>query len=206
VTQARVFFCEPSGRSKRWLRRYASGDAVGPCPGMQGQASFHQAMTFIDVVTGEVTSGDLWDHADPRWPKACEGCGRPFADSDNWQLFSRSLYCRADNAQEFTLEEAPVGACWDATWLHEWPAWCGPDGRSLNVKVPGGGEWCIDSRANNCTLPKDDVHKCWVRHGRPEDGTLHVDKNGVTCAAGAGSIQTRNWHGFLHNGVLSESG
>ena len=52
-------------------------------------------------------------------------------------------------------------------------------------------------------MPGDDVHRCWVRHGRPEDGTLHVDKNGQTCAAGAGSIQTHNWHGFLHNGVLS---
>lgn len=61
----------------------------------------------------------------------------------------------------------------------------------------------IDGRASNCTMPDDNVHKCWVRHGRPEDGTLHVDKNGNTCAAGAGSIATPNFHGFLHNGDLS---
>jgi len=47
------------------------------------------------------------------------------------------------------------------------------------------------------------VHRCWVRHGRPEDGTLHVDKNGVTCAAGAGSIVAGNFHGFLHGGFLT---
>jgi hypothetical protein len=34
----------------------------------------------------------------------------------------------------------------------------------------------------------------------PKTGRLHVDKNGNTCAAGAGSIITGKWHGFLHNG------
>lgn len=58
--------------------------------------------------------------------------------------------------------------------------------------------------ARNCTMPDDTTHKCWVRHGRPEDGSLHVDKNGHTCGAGAGSIDTGKWHGFLHNGELVE--
>lgn len=74
----------------------------------------------------------------------------------------------------------------------------GDDGRSLVVRCPDGHDWMIDSRASNCTLPKNDTHHCWVRHGKPEDGTLHVDKNGATCAAGAGSIG--KWHGFLHGG------
>ena len=30
-----------------------------------------------------------------------------------------------------------------------------------------------------------------------------VDKNGETCAAGAGSIASAGYHGFLVNGVLS---
>jgi hypothetical protein len=42
-----------------------------------------------------------------------------------------------------------------------------------------------------------------VRHGRPEDGTLHVDKNGVTCASGGGSIMMADFHGFLHNGNIT---
>jgi hypothetical protein len=173
---------------------------------MPGASGYHNAQAFLDVIAGAQTSGDLWDHADPRWPKACEGCGRPFVDTDSWQLFARHLYCRADNAQEFTLDEAPIGAVWDADWLHEDRSWCGPDGRSLHVKLPGGHTWCIDGRASNCTMPDDNVHKCWVRHGSPEDSSLHVDKNGHTCAAGAGSIGIPGWHGFLHNGVLSEAG
>jgi hypothetical protein len=206
MTEVRVFFCEPSGRSKRWLRRYASS----PCPGMAGYPNghtYHNANAFLDVVPGEaLTIGDSWPHDDPRWPKACEACARPFEDGDPWQLMNRTLYCRHDNAQEFTLEEAPVGACWDATWQRDVRGWAGPDGRSLCVKVPGGGDWCIDGRASNCTRPEDTAHKCWVRHGSPEDGTLHVDKAGDTCSAGAGSIQTHNWHGFLHRGLLSEQG
>jgi hypothetical protein len=77
------------------------------------------------------------------------------------------------------------------------------DHRSLIVKCPDGHEWMIDSRASNCAMPNDNTHHCWVRHGRPEDGTLHVDKSGNTCAAGAGSIETPKWHGFLHNGHLT---
>src|SRR5262245_7846725 len=32
-------------------------------------------------------------------------------------------------------------------------------------------------RSSNCRMKDDDTHHCWVRHGRPEDGTL-LDKNG----------------------------
>ncbi len=80
----------------------------------------------------------------------------------------------------------------------------GADGRSLVVILPGKRPWCIDSRANNCTKKDDKVHRCWVRHGNPEDGTLHVDKNGNTCSAGAGSIAVPGYHGFLHHGFLTD--
>jgi hypothetical protein len=79
------------------------------------------------------------------------------------------------------------------------------DGRVLCCILPDGHSWTIDSRANNCTLPKDDKHWCWVRTGRPEDGTLDVGKDGLTCSAGAGSIQTGRWHGFLRRGRLVQS-
>jgi hypothetical protein len=39
-----------------------------------------------------------------------------------------------------------------------------------------------------------------VRHG--EAPNITVDKNGVTCGAGAGSIQCGSYHGFLRNGEL----
>jgi hypothetical protein len=126
-----------------------------------------------------------------------EEADRRFRAGDGNHL--RPLW-RAPDGREFSLSDAPIGAVWDCDWLHDVPDLCGPDGRSLCAKCPGGQTWFIDSRASNCTLPHDKAHRCWVRHGRPEDGTLHVDKDGLTCAAGAGSIQTGNWHGFLHHG------
>lgn len=74
------------------------------------------------------------------------------------------------------------------------------DGRWLVVRLPNGHDWCIDSRCNNCTRPNDNAHRCWIRHGEPPNIT--VDKNGVTCSAGGGSIQSGDFHGFLRNGVL----
>ena len=93
--------------------------------------------------------------------------------------------------------ELPVGAAW---YLKHWHVQ-GLDGKTLAVRIPGY-TWIIDDRCSNCTLPDDIAHRCWVRHGSVEDGTLHVDKNGLTCSAGAGSIVVPSWHGFLHHGHL----
>lgn len=77
-------------------------------------------------------------------------------------------------------------------------------GPQLSVICPNGVPWIIDSRASNCTMPDDLEHRCWIRHGEPP--TITVDKNGLTCAAGAGSIMAHGWnggfdyHGFLTNG------
>lgn len=75
-----------------------------------------------------------------------------------------------------------------------------PCSQHLYVVCPDGVWWDIDSRSNNCTMRTDKIHHCWVRHGTPPNIT--VDKNGATCNAGAGSIQTGSWHGFLRNGEL----
>lgn len=133
---------------------------------------------------------------DPRWPTHCE-CGFAFRDTDAHQRWTEMLYRRRDTGELTTLRNAPDGAMWDAMWY----PWKGPDGRSLVTKCPGGSEWMIDGRASNCTLPNDDVHRCWIRHGEPP--RLTVDKNGLTCAAGAGSIQAGNYHGFLRDGVFT---
>jgi hypothetical protein len=45
-------------------------------------------------------------------------------------------------------------------------------------------------------------HKCWVRHGEPPNHT--VDKRGNTCGAGAGSILSGSYHGFLRDGSFTE--
>ncbi len=115
-------------------------------------------------------------------------------DGDGW--------IRPDTGERFTNATIPAGALWRATWYEDRPEWRGIDGQSWCCQLPGGGTWMIDGRASNCTLPNDNVHKCWCRHGAAPLFT--IDKNGTTCDAGAGSIIAPNgWHGFLRNGVLA---
>lgn len=103
------------------------------------------------------------------------------------------------NGKTVMYDELPIGAMWNAPWKRR----KGPDGRSLYVMLPGQCAWFIDGRANNCTKPQDTDHQCWVRHGEPPDIT--VDKNGITCDAGAGSVIVPGWHGFLEKGYLTVS-
>lgn len=168
---------------------------------------------------------------DPRPTVACRGCGKPapmnsrgidqeMRRPDTGELF-RS--CR-DLPPGAVWEMRPCGSL---DRLHNWvsnvddagrpfpapPAGEGKrcrlierlnkqDGRVLICRLPDRHDWVIDSRANNCTLPLDDKHWCWVRQGRPEDGSLHITKQGRTCSAGAGSIATPGYHGFLRHGRL----
>lgn len=122
-----------------------------------------------------------------------EDTGRhgPFVDG-----VAKAIYRRLDTGEEF--QGAPVGALFVASWSKA----CGADGRAV-VCVTPAGQWYIDGRANNCTLPNDTAHRCWVRHGTVGE-RLTIDKNGLTCAAGAGSIAQKGFHGFLKNGELYE--
>jgi len=184
---------------------------------MPGEYSYHQALVILADApitwTAERPSGHShWfadsddrfgvpdfaypGHDDPRWPARCE-CGCEFTADDPWQEWSERLYRRADSGSMVTLRDAPPGAMWDCGWN----SWKGPDGRCLVVKCPNGSEWIIDSRASNCTMPKDNEHRCWVRHGEPP--LITVDKNGKTCQAGGGSIQAGDYHGFLRGGVFT---
>ena len=79
--------------------------------------------------------------------------------------------------------------------------WTNCDGRHLYAVLPNRHYWDIDSRASNCTLKSDWEHRCWVRHGEPP--LITVDKAGITCAAGAGSILAGDYHGFLQNGIFT---
>lgn len=76
------------------------------------------------------------------------------------------------------------------------------DGPNLWCMLPGEHQWNIDGRASNCGKPYDYEHRCWVRHGEPGPG-LTVDKAGLTCPAGGGSISVTGYHGFLTAGFLT---
>ncbi len=199
---ADVFFVERTERVALFLRRYSRGDRM--C-GKSDRGYCNGQVFFCEAPAARDEEGYLRDvnadkpaHTDPRWPKACDACGTAFAEDDPFQLFQDQIM-RAADGREFRHRELPPGACYDA-W---WDPTKGSDGRSLVVILPTKRPWHIDHRASNCSMPDDKVHRCWVRHGRPEDGTLHVDKNGHTCAAGAGSIAAPGYHGFLHHGKLT---
>lgn len=198
----KCFWLEPTDREKCYLRRYVSGNLN--CP---GPMKYHDAMNFLDEGKEVIGPDGYWEDSGqtaedfkghPLWPTHCV-CGYEFQPNDEWQLFSQHIYRRTDTSEETTLYDAPEGAMWDAFWFHDTPSWCGPDGKSIICKVPTNHDWQIDGPCSNCTRPGE-RHYCWVRHGDPPN--LTVDKNGNTCAAGAGLIQTKTWHGFLRNGEL----
>lgn len=142
---------------------------------------------------GRISKDDIRVHYGTRdeWQKLLD---ERKADSFN------PTYRRLDTGEEMTWHEAPIGATTllDKDYCH------GPDGKSFIVKCPGGTTWQVDGQANNCDKKDDKEHRCWCRHGEPRECRVHVDKVGLTCGAGGGSIQTHNWHGFLTNGVLQE--
>lgn len=204
MSRIKVFFCEETDRVTFDFRVYESGE----CPGPGGR--FHNAHSerideYRQAPRTELAEERprLEDFAgDARWPVKCDHCDHAFGEAAERQIWQKRVLRRSDTGAEIEggYRAVPPGGIWDAWWMAD--ALHGDDGRCLICKLPDGHDWMIDSRASNCTLPQDQVHRCWVRHGKPEDGSLHVDKNGVTCAAGAGSIATPKWHGFLHHGEL----
>lgn len=184
-----------------------------------GVEFYHLGMECHDCDTSWEVPCTLEEREEEDWEAQggvpCAGCA-----SLNTRVRSkggRSQYVRPDTG-ELMVSPLPVGAVYAAEgWGHGPQNWRTKradgrdqyvtrvnevDGRVLVCVCPDGHPWTIDARASNCTMPDDDEHWCWVRHGSAEAGTLHVDKNGVTCAAGAGSIATGKWHGFLHGGQL----
>lgn len=122
----------------------------------------------------------------------------------------RQIY-RCIATGETTLKtELPVGALFsldreECKNLNDWPPAAPHDGLSIACQCIGGHVWYIENRASNCTMKDDRNHRCWVRHGTVGD-RLTVDKNGLTCQAGAGSFfmgPNNEWHGFLRRGKLT---
>lgn len=202
-----TFWLERTDQVAVGLRRYSHASRGFTCAD-----GYHSALVYTGLEPADYTAeGYLAPRPmveqDDRWPDACAQCGYEFTDADEWQMWQEQVYRRIDTGDLRVLHqgapapEAPSaepGACWDARWL---PFYKGHDGITLMVRCPDGHDWCVDSRASNCTRPQE-PHQCWVRHGDPRECCVTVDKNGDTCAAGAGSIGTPNWHGFLRAGQL----
>jgi hypothetical protein len=142
----------------------------------------------------------------------CEYCGNGTGLLRPQGISEGSFWKRADTGEaKRRIGEFGIGAMWFAAWDKREPTpagqvvqygwdWDNQYEPPLMVTTPGG-DWNIDSRASNCTLKNDRLHRCWIRHGAPPNIT--VDKAGKTCAAGAGSIQAGSYHGFLRNGQFT---
>lgn len=169
-----------------------------------GTRSYHNAQKHLfdkmhSLMLGdkEHFGGEPEDYTPDQWPTVCESCGMIVPPDATKQVFNTRLYDTPSGKPE-------PGNLYYAHWLPPKMYWDNKEDFHLVAVCPDGDEWNIDSRASNCTMKDDRTHRCWVRHGDPETGQVHVDKNGYTCSAGAGSIQThRGYHGFLHNGIFS---
>lgn len=145
------------------------------------------------------------------WPTAiCERCGQaPYSEE-----IKVTRYRVCEDLFDTPERLAQPGDMYWVTHDSDWcPGhWSNCDGKHLFVILPNGWDWDVDSRASNCTMRDETTHRCWVRHGDPDNGIIHVDKAGHTCRAGAGSIDAKMykgnpaWHGFLHNNRLSLQG
>lgn len=217
---APVFWMTRLDTIEHSLRRFTfSSSELPPCA---DGSTYHDASMFVGIEPAYYTEKDgrkflaLRDetpHDDPQWPTHCAHCDYVFTDDDQWQDFQDQIYATPDGRTyrlpgrrksllNFSpITDAPPGAMWDAWWMGEWAR--GADGICLCVCLPNGRTWMVDSVASNCTKPDDRDHRCWIRHGDPKTGNVTVDKNGNTCAAGAGSIQADDYHGFLQNGQLT---
>jgi hypothetical protein len=210
---------------------YSNTPDIPPCPSGHhdaaipiGEVALREGDSGCLELVNPLDGSEATFAADPRWPTQCERCGWMFSDVAQRQVFWEAIWTAADG-REMTLRQAEPGAMYYADWYADVPELVGPDGRALIVILPNGHAWHIDGRASNCDSPcatcrvpyKDHYgdaragsacgrfvdarpHKCWVRHGEPP--VVTVDKAGVTCGAGAGSILSGNYHGFLRQGRL----
>jgi hypothetical protein len=179
----------------------------GSCPTYGG--SYHNAMNKLyDIPLGETfVIRDLKEGEFNRslYPIKCDHCDELVPFNSKFQLFGERLYDNQSGRPE-------PGDIYYADWYHHpeskkalcrWDNCNDPRGHRI-VVLPNKLTWDLDSRASNCTMKEDRLHRCWVVNGEVPD--LQVDKNGHTCNAGAGSIDAgnppNNYHGYLHNGEL----
>lgn len=198
------------GRERRWLRRSTTENTCTTGFWCNGYTWIGDARSTLAKAWYEGDSTGEWPHEDPCWPRTCDTCGRAFVETDTWCYNRDRLYSVKSPVYGHVLVNSrnfPPGTVYNARWFGNAIWATGPDGLALHAVCPNGRHWHIDGQASNCTMPQEKgkrfvrTHYCWVRHGDPRHpATLHVDKAGVTCQAGAGSIVAGDYHGFLHNG------
>jgi hypothetical protein len=134
-----------------------------------------------DVGKGHYKAEDIWPTHTPT-SKLCPQCG-------NWASFISAnlipFWTREDTQEElFKITNYP-GACYhDKAGVRDSVTKeirFGLDQQCLIIILPNNTKWLIDSRSSACSRRSDDRHRCWVRTGSIEEGTLTVTKSGNTC-------------------------
>lgn len=157
---------------------------------------------IMDPKANPKAEGGLDKYADhPGWDTmTCDKCGEAPPNPEEvkrafgWKRFFPTETGKPEIGDMFWLPCRSMlygGKCFN---------WDNCEGKHLHVLLPDGHEWDVDGRAKNCTMKDDRSHRCWVREGDPPNVT--AGKTGHTCSAGAGSIATGKWHGFLRGGKL----
>lgn len=205
----KTYMLTPTDTVNIYLRRYQSSDKGYNCR----NGSYHDGQILVGKEKAVFENKGLhtvrvdpyldeykerYPYSHEKWPTECDECDYKFTDDDERQIFTVLMWERSDTGELVSINDSSKipGALYYAWWLKNNPSY--PDTGPLYAICPNGYPWNIDGRASNCTMPEDNKHRCWVRHGEPPEIT--VDKNGYTCAAGAGSIQAGDYHGFLQNG------
>lgn len=180
------------------------------CPNSygKGRPGIHNALVPLGDKLGTEdfkAFGEVADYPEERWPTVCSDCGAPVPKAEaepkavgeagvmlRRQVFVSRLYDSPSGQPE-------AGDVYQLRWHDpgECPYWDNCDGTHTYGILPNGHTWDMDSRASNCDKKADRTHRCWVKQGSAEAGSLDVGKGGNTCGAGAGSILVDGWHGFL---------
>jgi hypothetical protein len=173
------------------------------CPGPRALHAARRHLADGAKLDDDTLGGAPGDHPDAAWPDRCDACAMPSPPDASRSIERRRLY------DTVTGEPEPGDLYW-ADWfgcderggrcVH---GWSNCDGVHLLAVLPSSALFDLDGRAANCNQPHDTIHRCWVRHGQPPDIT--VDKRGLTCGAGGGSIFAHDFHGYLRDGVWSHA-
>jgi hypothetical protein len=183
----------------------------GPC----GKHISHRASREVERVRGDPPNfgGELLDIGRwpdrSAWPAVCERCGAPvpewvYATGDT-QINPR--YVLRDRLWDTPSEKLEPGCIFLADWLTptQWASqgysrqyWerCRIAGRilaPLGAVCPDGQTWVIDAPASNGATGADGLTDGWTVEGEPPR---------ITCRP---SIDTGTYHGWLRDGVFSDS-
>lgn len=183
-------------------------------PPCKGGGELHCARRkVLEGPVGTLPESLDWQaHGMENWPwgQKCDNCDAvgPTQDQYDRTLWPEGKHPTRFSGKMHTYDTASgqpePGDVFEMPWYHHddkcFEGWENCDGYHCTVVLPNGSHWHVQSRACNCTLPNDNIHRCWVVHGR--GASMHVDKGGHTCAAGAGSVLVTGWHGFLVHGEL----